>query len=68
LIKNRKKVLMRLFLKVFSSTGFSLCSFDFGLPQIKTTQAEACATEKRLFDVFLPPRKFRSSNPFLQNQ
>jgi hypothetical protein len=30
---------------LFSSTGFSLCSFDFGLPQIKTTQAEACATK-----------------------
>jgi hypothetical protein len=32
--------------KGLSSTGFSLCSFDFRLPQIKTTQAEACATEK----------------------
>jgi hypothetical protein len=27
-------------MKVLSSTGFSLCSFDFRLPQIKTTQAE----------------------------
>jgi hypothetical protein len=33
-------------LGLISSTGFSLCSFDFRLPQIKTTQAEACATEK----------------------
>jgi hypothetical protein len=30
---------------VFSGTGFSLCSFDFSVAQIKTTQAEACATE-----------------------
>jgi hypothetical protein len=28
-----------------SGTGFSLCSFDFRLPQIKTKQAEACATK-----------------------
>jgi hypothetical protein len=34
-------------MKGFSGTGFSLCSFDFRLPPIKTTQAEACATEKR---------------------
>ena len=40
--------------RVFCSTDFSLCGFDFGLApvkkreeQFKTTQAEACATELR---------------------
>jgi hypothetical protein len=35
-----------------SSTGFSLCSFDFRLPQIKPTQAEACATKNPPFRIF----------------
>jgi hypothetical protein len=38
-----------------SSTGFSLCSFDFSLPQIKTTQAEACATKTATNRLFPQP-------------
>jgi hypothetical protein len=33
-------------MKGLSSTGFSLCSFDFSLEEIKAAQAEACAAEK----------------------
>jgi hypothetical protein len=47
----------------FSSTGFSLCSFDFRLSQIKTTQAEACAT-KTCSENWLFPQTVHGNWPF----
>ena len=44
------------FFEGFSSTGFSLCAFDFGVAKVKTTQAEACATQK----ILVPCNRFHA--------